>query len=187
MVGGERAEGESRMMKNWKVIGLGIFISMATAPGDCPAPMSLSIVQAAETPHLGTLKTTLDRLWKRDPGYKRPCGLGICEYVTGGIRISVGFDAQTGTRASDFITYGYKSPGAHKYWAFLVGLVPRGAKKSTCKMIPKTGGANGPAYACMYRQGKHNILVAQYLRPTDPATSGETKMDATFDDIAAAY
>jgi len=165
---------------NYRVIAVSLILSAGVL-------MPVPLVQAAEAPHLGTLKTTLDRLWKRDPGYKKPCGLGICEYVTRGIRISVGFDSQTDTRASDFITYGYRSPGAHKYWAFLVGLVPHGARKSRCKTIPKTGGANGPAYACIYRQGKHNILVAQYLRPTDPATSGETKMDATFDDIAAAY
>lgn len=152
----------------------------------------MGAVQArtAVSPHLGTPKAEVGRYWKLNAAEKTPCtsvaGYSLCDYIAQGLHVSVGYNVHTGNRAYDFITSGYRDFGTHRHWLFLVGLLPAGSKRTACKTIQSTGGANGPAYACVYRWGKRQIVVAQYLRPTDPLTEGETKLDANFNDIAAA-
>lgn len=133
--------------------------------------------------HLGMTKKQIDRLWPPDTHGRPFCTPGnvTCGYVAEGIHIEVGYFPT----AEEFDLGQYSNPSAHRYWTFMVGLIPAHSRRTACKTIQKTGGLNGPAYACVYRLGKHQIVVAQYLRPSDPLTQGMVKWNANFDDIAA--
>lgn len=133
--------------------------------------------------HLGMSMNQIDRLWQHDTQGRPFCSPGnvTCGYVVEGIHIEVGYIPT----AIEFDLGQYSHPTAHRYWVFLVGLLPAHSRRFTCKTIQKTGGLNGPAYACVYHQGKRQIVIAQYLRPADPLTEGVVKMNANFDDISA--
>jgi len=154
---------------------------LALAVSGAPAPV---VDAASVSVHLGSPRGLVDESWAH--GVQHHCssavpGTSDCTYAIGRTRVSVWF---TRGAAREFIIHRFARP---KAWAFLTTLLPAHARVVTCHDISDTGAGDGPTRACVYRAGKHLDLVAQYLKPTDPAVRGRVTADEGFAYLGSSF
>lgn len=154
--------------------------------------VSGSASQAASGRRIGSSKAVVDHAWQRD---RVRCTGGICTYKTWyqkWLYIAVGFASN---RADGFTVefdpdryLGHSpNPSSSAYWRFLVGLLPSGARKQSCRNFARTGNDAGPAYACVYAYRGNTILVVHYLtEPRGDLQLGMVNLGDDFDTITPA-
>jgi hypothetical protein len=145
---------------------------------------------AGSLPRIGSSQSAVGHVWRSDGAR---CFGGICGYKAvyrQPLWIQVQFERnratafQVGFDPDRFHGSG-PDPSLSAYWRLLTSFLPSGARRTTCRMIQKTGGDEGPAYACLYRYGKQTILVAHYLRSNIGMDIGQTDLGEGFDTIEA--
>ncbi len=168
---------------------LGIWSLCLLAVALCRAPIQAN---AAQPVHLGALIGTIDHYWRpappgpSDPVCIQPAPV-VCDFFRHrDLHIIVGF---VYSRAVSFAIGGYRHPERRQYWNFLVSLLPRGAKRTSCTTVhtPEEAGASGTgrAHACLYRYRGHTVLVAQHVVPIRLAIEGEVRLNASFKDVGS--
>lgn len=170
----------------WTVVGLVSLVNLGLGGTLLPRVS----VQAATSPRIGSPQSAINRVWRSDGAR---CFGGICGYKVlyrQPLWIQVQYESnratafQVGFDPDSFHGSG-PDPSSSAYWRLLTSFLPSGAHKGRCRTIQKTGGNEGPAYACLYHHGKQTVLVAHYLRQNVGLDIGVTDVGEGFDSIEA--
>jgi hypothetical protein len=142
-------------------------------------------VNAANRVHIGVPRSTVQSAWGRgsDPCTGSPCTFDFG--LDGNAFANVTFDRQSRmngiqiTGINNFI----KTPA---HWQQLLGFLPPGAAKLSCRDFSQTGGGFGPAHACIYRWHGGRILVAQWFTNNPSTLDGWVNVGYGYNRVKAA-
>lgn len=152
------------------LLALGAIVAVTVLPARARAQPQRQEPHQSGHPRIGSSRSVVASTWAYDPLYGAPeCKSTMCNYVSGPVHLLVNFNSNS--VVTDIQMYQYPDPGQSKYWHMLLGFLPAGATKQSCRRFTHTSGLSGPARACRYRWQGHTILVAQWLRE-NPLTRG---------------
>jgi hypothetical protein len=143
-------------------------------------------------PYLFGPRSLVERAWSRD-GAHNCRGQGgkegaVCDYRSGSMHVAVTYASKN--QAVKFDLFKANSSISARNWAFLVALLPKRARLTTCGAL-KNSSQGGPAKVCRYRyafkyserhllhQG-HTLVVAQYFHPHAGGQYGVVEPDAHY-------
>jgi hypothetical protein len=143
-------------------------------------------------PYLFGPRSLVERAWSRD-GAHNCRGQGgkegaVCDYRSGSMHVAVTYASKN--QAVKFDLFKANNSIRTRNWAFLVALLPKRARLTTCGAL-KNSNQGGPAKVCRYRyafkyserhllhQG-HTLVVAQYFHPHAGGQYGVVEPDAHY-------
>lgn len=157
-----------------------LFLWVSLMLGGCGIGSSAPSHPARVT--LGATRQVIDARWDVDPtsAVCTPENLELtCRYVYRGARIIVAYDQR---HVAEYIQVGVAPARTFDEWGFLVGLVPSGWHRVSCRDIVHSSGG-GKAHACIYRL-RRDIIVARFYQPLAAAYGGVVTYDyAGYADI----
>lgn len=131
---------------------------------------------------IGVTKAVVGTIWGQPE--RGSCAGDVCTYGYKTGYAAVTFDRGQHVVGVQFSGVAhYSTPGA---WSGLIALLPPGATRLSCRDIQTTGGAAGPAHACLYRWHGQSILVAEWRHTTGfGAQDGWVNVGYDYGSIAA--